>query len=71
VRSDVTTIRLEYARGAATVVHPTRGYILAVIPPQHLKRAERLVWIVGLNSAQKTVGVQTLPRLPKNAHAGP
>jgi hypothetical protein len=42
-----------------------------VIPPQHLERADRLVRIVGLNSAQKTVGVQTLPVPPKKAHHGP
>lgn len=71
VRSDITAVRLEYAHGAPTIAHPTRGYILAVIPPQHLERADRLVRIVGLNSAQKTVGVQTIPTPPRNAHAGP
>jgi hypothetical protein len=65
VRADVTTVRLEYVHGAATTVHPTRGFVLAVVPPQHLERADRLVRIVGLNSAQKTVGVQTLPAPPK------
>jgi hypothetical protein len=70
VRPDVKTIRLEYARGATTIVHPTRGYVLAVIPPQHLQRASRLVRIAGLNSAKKTVGVQTLPAPPKK-RAGP
>jgi hypothetical protein len=71
VRSDITAVRLEYARGGSTIVHPTRGYVLAVIPPQHLERADRLVRIVGLNSAQKAVGVQTLPVPPKKAHDGP
>jgi hypothetical protein len=71
VRADVKTVRFEYARGAPTTVHPTRGYILAVIAPKHLARADRLVRIVGLNSANKIVGVQTIPAPPKKAHAGP
>jgi hypothetical protein len=71
VRSDITAVRLEYARGGSTIVHPTRGYVLAVIPPQHLERADRLMRIVGLNNAQKAVGVQTLPVPPKKAHDGP
>lgn len=67
VRADVKTLRLEYARGAATTVRPTRGYILVTIPAQHLARADRLVRIVGLDSANKTVGVQTIPAPPKKA----
>lgn len=65
VRRDVTTIRLEYAGGAPTTIHPTRGYVLAAIPPQHLERSSRLVRIVGLNSAGKRVGVQVLPAPPE------
>lgn len=66
VRSDVTSVRLEYAGGGSTTVHPTRGYVLAVISPQHLEGARRLVRIVGLNSTGKTVGVQKLPVPPKS-----
>jgi hypothetical protein len=65
VRRDVTAVRLEYAQGAATTVHPTRGYVLVTLPPQHLERAARLVRIVGLDSSGKTVGVQKLPAPPK------
>lgn len=66
VRPDVTSVRLEYAGGGSTTVHPTRGYVLAVMPSQHLERARRLVRIVGLNSTGKTVGVQKLPVPPKS-----
>jgi hypothetical protein len=66
VRSDITTVRLEYAGGGSTTVHPTRGYVLAVMPRQHLARARRLVRIVGLNSSGKTVGIQNLPVPPKS-----
>ncbi len=65
VRSDITTVRLEYAGGGSTTAHPTRGYVLTVMPPQHLARTRRLVRIVGLSSSGKTVGVQNLP-VPKS-----
>jgi hypothetical protein len=70
VRSDVTSVWLDYARGASTIVHPTRGYVLVTIPPQHLERPDRLVRIVGLDHAQKQVGVETVPAPPKK-RAGP
>jgi hypothetical protein len=60
VRSDITTLRLEYAHGRPTTVHPRRGYVLVALPPQHLERASRVVRIVGLNTSGKTVGVETL-----------
>ena len=61
VRADVEAVRLEYARGAATIVHPTRGRVLVAIPPEHLERAARLVRAVGLDRARKTLGVETIP----------
>ena len=69
VRDDVKTIRLEYAHGAATIVHPTRGYVLVAIPPRHRARADRLVRVIGVNSVGRTIAVQHMPAPPKKARS--
>jgi hypothetical protein len=64
VRGDVAAVRLEYVQGKATIVRPTRGYVLVTLRPQHLERANRLVRIVGLNDSGAPVGIQKLPPPP-------
>jgi hypothetical protein len=71
VRPDVRTVRLEYAHGAKTVVHPIRGYVLVAIPPQHRARSDRLVRVVGVNSAGRTIAVQKIPAPPKKTRSQP
>jgi hypothetical protein len=65
VRPDITAVRLEYARGKSTIVHPTHGYVLVTLPSKHLERVSRLVRIVGLNDSGTPVGIQKVPPPPK------
>jgi hypothetical protein len=71
VRPDVKTIRLEYAHGATTIVHPTRGYVLMAIPPKHRALPDRLVRVAGVNSAGRTIAIQKIPAPPKKTRSRP
>jgi hypothetical protein len=71
VRADVKTIRLDYTHGATTIVHPTRGYVLVAIPAQHRARAGRLVRVVGITSAGRTIALQNIPAPPKKTRSEP
>jgi hypothetical protein len=71
VRSDVRAVRLEYARGGKTIVHPARGYVLVAIPPRRRTPRDRVVRAVGVDSAGHAVGVQTIPAPQGKAKRGP
>jgi hypothetical protein len=61
VRPDVKTVRLEYTHGAKTIIHPTRGYVLVAIPPQHRQPGDHLARVIGVNSAGARSRSRTFP----------
>lgn len=71
VRPDVRTVRLEYAHGAKTIVHPKRGYVLVAIPARHREPGDHLVRVAGVNSAGRTIAVQKIPAPARKSRAQP
>jgi hypothetical protein len=51
VRSDVATVRLNFATGPAQILHPTRGYVLAALPA-----GRKVVSADGLSSSGHVAG---------------
>jgi hypothetical protein len=65
VRSDVAVVRLRYADGSTSTLHPTRGYVLAAIAPRHLQPGHDLIGADGLARDGHTVGHESFHRPPK------
>jgi hypothetical protein len=70
VRADVATVKVTYADGATMTVKPIEGFVLAVIPRQHLAKGTQVTGATGYNSEGRKVGSESL-RPPKPSRAAP
>jgi hypothetical protein len=56
VRGDVERVRVDFAGGGRTTVRPTRGFVLAVMPP-----GAKAIRFVGIGADGRTVATEPLP----------
>ena len=61
VRPDVAAVRVIYADGTSSVIHPFDGYVLETIDAHHRTTATRPVRFIALSSTGAVLGTEKLP----------
>jgi hypothetical protein len=60
VRSDVATVKVTFANGGTMTVKPIRGFVLAVIPREHLAKDAQVSGAVAYDTAGRKLGSESL-----------